>query len=401
MRRLIKSIFAGVLTLSICLMFSGAANAGQRQNWYLDSDEDGYGDPDTVVYTNHPDPGYILVSGDCDDGNSLINPDAPEVCNQSNPADENCNGEVNEGCLTWWQDVDGDRYSSGVTIFDTTAPATYVLENELDSTVEYDCADNDAAINPLAVEIIGDTIDQNCDGASFFADVKLEICVKQNTGGSLDPVDLSSLTSLDCSIQSIQKLDGLEFLTGLENLGLDYNYISDISSLANLTQLTKLGLTFNNVSDTSALGNLPALRELYLGYNPLGALPTVYNPAGIEILDMEGTLLNNISGVENFTGLIALVFNDNYVTDISPLANMSNLVWLVMSRNFISDLSPLATMDLSQLQWLNIDSNNITNIDALANLPDWCDLDLAGNCITNFSPVSHVTDISGLDMQCL
>jgi hypothetical protein len=64
------------------------------QPWYLDLDDDTYGDPATEVVTGCPDEGYIDDGSDCDDGDPLINPDAVETCDG---ADNNCSGLVDDG----------------------------------------------------------------------------------------------------------------------------------------------------------------------------------------------------------------------------------------------------------------------------------------------------------------
>jgi hypothetical protein len=59
-------------------------------NYYQDLDNDGYGNPNVVVSACSANPGYIAVSGDCNDNNALVYPGAPEV--PENGVDEDCNG---------------------------------------------------------------------------------------------------------------------------------------------------------------------------------------------------------------------------------------------------------------------------------------------------------------------
>jgi hypothetical protein len=65
--------------------------------WYLDGDGDGFGDPDPLltVLSCDPQPGYSVSAGDCDDSDAAINPVVTEVCNG---IDDNCDGQVDEGC---------------------------------------------------------------------------------------------------------------------------------------------------------------------------------------------------------------------------------------------------------------------------------------------------------------
>lgn len=66
--------------------------------YYVDSDNDGYGTAVTVNFCTAPLSGYSLISGDCDDGQATVNPVASENC--LNDYDDNCDGTINEGCLS-------------------------------------------------------------------------------------------------------------------------------------------------------------------------------------------------------------------------------------------------------------------------------------------------------------
>lgn len=75
------------------ITFHGSNYLGKPdQFYYVDLDEDGFGDPSQFVATCSltPPDGFVAVAGDCDDNNPAVNPDAPEVpCDN---LDNNCNG---------------------------------------------------------------------------------------------------------------------------------------------------------------------------------------------------------------------------------------------------------------------------------------------------------------------
>jgi hypothetical protein len=77
---------------------------------------------------------------DCDDTNPNVNPGALE--NSSNGIDDDCDGQIDEA--TNPNDLDEDGYDS--------------LSSGGD-----DCDDNDASVNPAALEIGPNNIDENCD----------------------------------------------------------------------------------------------------------------------------------------------------------------------------------------------------------------------------------------------
>lgn len=89
---------------------------------------------------------------ECDDDNANIHPDADEICDG---VDNDCDDKIDEGL--WYPDKDKDGYGDILDVGQSCpVPEGYVSDNT-------DCNDNDRTINPGAVEIPGDGIDQNCD----------------------------------------------------------------------------------------------------------------------------------------------------------------------------------------------------------------------------------------------
>ncbi len=128
--------------------------------YYLDSDGDGYGDSAVSLDTclTIAPTGYVTNAMDCSDQNAALNPDAVEICDG---IDNNCNGLVDDAIttFTYYADIDGDGYGDAAISLDTcltTAPVGYV-------TNKLDCSDQNASLNPDAVEIC-DGLDNNCNG---------------------------------------------------------------------------------------------------------------------------------------------------------------------------------------------------------------------------------------------
>jgi len=122
--------------------------------FYIDQDGDGFGS-DAVIVTACTQPvGYVTNNTDCDDSTSAIT----------------------IGTL-FFADNDGDGFGNpNISTTACTAPVGYVA-NELD------CNDTNAGINPNAVDIAGNTIDENCDGVDGY----LGINENENNGVAIFP----------------------------------------------------------------------------------------------------------------------------------------------------------------------------------------------------------------------
>jgi len=100
---------------------------------------------------------------DCDDTNAAVNPGATEICDGY---DNDCNGLTDDeegqgvsGCTTFYYDGDGDDY--GLTGLDQCwcdGSGSYT------ATLDGDCDDQDAAVNPGEVEICNG-VDDDCNGS--------------------------------------------------------------------------------------------------------------------------------------------------------------------------------------------------------------------------------------------
>ena len=125
--------------------------------WYVDEDEDGFGDT-TVTACTRP-PGTSLLDGDCDDTDDTRYPTATEICDGQ---DQNCDDVADDDIdpILHYRDGDGDGYG-------ITGETEQRCEREGDgwSTQNGDCDDGAAAINPGVTEVYYDGVDSNCDGA--------------------------------------------------------------------------------------------------------------------------------------------------------------------------------------------------------------------------------------------
>jgi len=128
--------------------------------YYLDSDNDGYGNADSFIEICREDvpEGYSLIAQDCNDDDPSINPMSNETCDD---IDNDCNGLIDDALPlnTYYVDNDADGYGNAndfIEICSDIVPEGYC-------TVALDCNDDNPLINPLSSEICDD-IDNDCNG---------------------------------------------------------------------------------------------------------------------------------------------------------------------------------------------------------------------------------------------
>jgi hypothetical protein len=144
--------------------------------YYFDGDGDGAGDLTNTVCACGPTGAHTsLNANDCDDTRATVGPSAPEV---PDGVDNDCDGDIDEGTNLVDDDGDGFCEPQGVACSD--------------GSIQGDCNDGDAAVNPDAIEVCADGIDNDCDnlqnesGAQgcrqFFADVDNDSFGDPNAG---------------------------------------------------------------------------------------------------------------------------------------------------------------------------------------------------------------------------
>ncbi len=134
---------------------------------YVDSDGDGYrGTPQSRCAA----PGDSTVSEDCDEARTDTYVGAPEICDRF---DNNCSSG---GGVDTSEDVDNDGHASPANACTGGMPKD-------------DCNDSDAATYPGATEVVGDGVDQSCDGA--------EICYLDNDNDGYRPNATATVPSTD------------------------------------------------------------------------------------------------------------------------------------------------------------------------------------------------------------
>ncbi len=155
--------------------------------YYEDLDGDSFGSSVSIQSVTNPGSGYSLVSGDCNDNNNLINPNAIEVCDG---IDNNCDLSIDENLptFTYYLDADNDGFGDlNFTLTNCSVPTGYSVNS-------LDCDDSNNQINPNATDIPANGIDEDCSGADAPL-VPLMLGIYEFTQPSGCPVTATAVTN--------------------------------------------------------------------------------------------------------------------------------------------------------------------------------------------------------------
>lgn len=208
----------------------------------------------------------------------------------------------------------------------------------------YKLADEDIGFDPLLEEAIR---------------AELDIGAKH-----LDKNSVKDVRVLNLENYQLTSIEGLQYFTGLQELYLSQNVISDATPIQNLNGLEILDLSFNQLTDLEIAS--PFLKEL----------------------NVEGNRLYDLSFVRDLDDLMKLDLRDNEFSDLSPLADLTSLTHLNIRGNQIKSIDALA--GLANLIDLNARNNQIKDVTPILELPLTERLYLDGNGIKDFNLLTEV-----------
>lgn len=107
--------------------------------------------------------------------------------------------------------------------------------------------------------------------------------------------------------------------------------------------------------------------------------------------------ITEIIGLEDLTNLETLNLNNNQIIEIESLENLINLKMLRLENNQITEINGLDA--LTNLEWLFLDGNQITEIKGLESLINLEYLDLSKNQITEISGLQNLVNLKGLCLK--
>lgn len=236
--------------------------------------------------------------------------------------------------------------------------------------------------------------------------------------------DFPNLTVFECQGNQLHSLEGIQALTQAEEISVKSNFITDLTPLKDLTGLTMLNLYENEITSLDSIAHLNQITHLDLGKNKITSIEPIRDWTRLHYFSVFSCYdLKSIDGLEAFTQLssLNLSFLDIPGMSYSILDSMENLEYLcvqgalssdadlayigqhtglkslTMGKNdAISELSYLA--DLTELEYLDIHSNNVSDIRVVGFMPKLIKLVMYRNQITDISPLEPCTELRSLFM---
>ena len=283
-----------------------------------------------------------------------------------------------------------------------------LLKSIINATTKITSLGGINAVTPLATYTI-DTIQTGVDNNTSvtFPDKNFEQLVRKEIrtrtirnirkpDGDILKSDVERFTSLQVFSKNITNITGVEYMTNLKTLILEYNQISNIEPLRGLTDLVYLNLNSNLISNLEPLKGLTNLTYLSLPHNKIINIEPLKGLAKLARLQIYSNMISNIEPLQGLTNLSSLGIGSNQIINIEPLQGLTNLNNLSIDNNQIINLEPLR--ELTNLTNLESQLNQIVNLEPLRKLTNLTRLKLLDNQIINLESLRELPSLTRLDL---
>jgi protein phosphatase 1 regulatory subunit 7 len=101
----------------------------------------------------------------------------------------------------------------------------------------------------------------------------------------------------------VREIGGLDTLTGLEELWLGKNKITEIKGLSALSNLKILSIQSNRLKEITGLESLTSLEELHISHNLLTSISGLEQNKNLRVIDISANPIEHLSGLEGLEHL--------------------------------------------------------------------------------------------------
>ncbi|WP_271004050.1 LapB repeat-containing protein, partial [Listeria seeligeri] len=240
----------------------------------------------------------------------------------------------------------------------------------------------------------GDTFIETFPDEAFAKVIALQVTGSDDTSQVVTQTQLDSVTTLDASSKNITDVTGISELTNLTSINLSENQLTSIAPITGLSALNIINLADNSLNsvDLTSAQNLPNLSSLNLSNNPTITKINIEDQP--ELVTVDATITNGQSSLlkeislsnlpaltlagKNFSNMINF---SSYSTELTTvkLASIPKITTIDFTNNNITDIN---IQDMSSVNYINLETNKISDISNLVNLPLLENLQLGTNQIS-------------------
>lgn len=214
-----------------------------------------------------------------------------------------------------------------------------------------------------------------------------------------DITHMPNLVILSLYGQQISNISLLEG-TGIKELGLGYNPLTDLTPLENNTSITYLNLATLDISNTEVISTLPNLQSLNISGTHILSLKGLENCQlkELNIFDQDLSDYRELRTLPFLTKLTLKYLNNSVLANIAGLP-LKDLSVLNSSNLYLDSLAVLPDLEIF---YCACDHNTYTKIDS-PDLPNLRELDLVWTTLENFEGLASLPQLNTLKIyntQC-
>ena len=186
---------------------------------------------------------------------------------------------------------------------------------------------------------------------------KTQTTITKNHMTQVKKLNLDGLISND-----VTSINGLKWLTNLEELDLSNNGIDNIDFASGVKNLKKLNVNNNNISTLEKLKQHTYIEYLNISNNLINNLDYVHRFTKLKYLDISSNSISDITNVGNLINLESLFLNNNKLSVFKDaLSALNNLKELGLGNCGLTftDIKSIGFIDKNNITYLDLSGTNV------------------------------------------
>ena len=186
---------------------------------------------------------------------------------------------------------------------------------------------------------------------------KTQTTITKNHMAQVKKLNLDGLISND-----VTSINGLKWLTNLEELDLSNNGIDNIDFASGVKNLKKLNVNNNNISTLEKLKQHTYIEYLNISNNLINNLDYVHRFTKLKYLDISSNSISDITNVGNLINLESLFLNNNKLSVFKDaLSALNNLKELGLGNCGLTftDIKSIGFIDKNNITYLDLSGTNV------------------------------------------